>query len=331
MAKGTKSDNSEELVNAAPEPITETTTTAATTTKEEEQETEAPTMPPRPLSPFAQKQATLTEAFPGIDAKVVRAILIAAQGQLDPAFNGLLSLTDPLYEVDESQFEAPAAPAAAPPVPARNQVDEDAQLARRLADEERRGSAARRGGAGGVGVRPPQSRSSQNQEPVDDRSFFDDDLPQIKETFTKGFNETKDLVNGWFDNLRKKVDSPEPQIGGGGAGQYQQSQQQQQRGYRNNSSSAGGRRARFYDGEPDQIDVGGIKLSNNDFEDEADDLHNAPKLPARKPQTSSPPPTSGTAATAKKGIPLKSSQAAPAEDDAFLISDSDDEDKKKST
>jgi len=42
----------------------------------------------------------------------------------------------------------------------------------------------------------------------DDReySFFDDDLPVIKENIRKGFLETQSKVNTWVQNLRKKLD-----------------------------------------------------------------------------------------------------------------------------
>jgi CUE domain len=50
-----------------------------------------PPKPPRPLSPQAQAQATLQEAFPSIDAAVVRAVLVASGGQVEPAFTALLS------------------------------------------------------------------------------------------------------------------------------------------------------------------------------------------------------------------------------------------------
>lgn len=50
-----------------------------------------PPKPPRPMSPQQQAQATLQEAFPSIDAAVVRAVLVASGGQIEPAFTALLS------------------------------------------------------------------------------------------------------------------------------------------------------------------------------------------------------------------------------------------------
>lgn len=50
----------------------------------------APPQPPRPLNPRQQAENTLKEAFPTIDAAVVRAVLTASGGQLEPAFHALL-------------------------------------------------------------------------------------------------------------------------------------------------------------------------------------------------------------------------------------------------
>jgi hypothetical protein len=49
-----------------------------------------PPKPPRPLSPMQQAEATLREAFPTIDAAVVKAVLVASGGRVEPAFNALL-------------------------------------------------------------------------------------------------------------------------------------------------------------------------------------------------------------------------------------------------
>lgn len=49
-----------------------------------------PAKPPRPMSPHAQAEHTLIEAFPSMDAKVVKAVLVASGGQVEPAFNALL-------------------------------------------------------------------------------------------------------------------------------------------------------------------------------------------------------------------------------------------------
>lgn len=49
-----------------------------------------PPMPPRPLSPRHQAEATLKEAFPSIETDVVKAVLVASNWDLERAFHALL-------------------------------------------------------------------------------------------------------------------------------------------------------------------------------------------------------------------------------------------------
>ena len=51
---------------------------------------EAPTKPPRPMDAKEEAQATLIEAFPSVDTKVVRAVLDASGNNVERAFNALL-------------------------------------------------------------------------------------------------------------------------------------------------------------------------------------------------------------------------------------------------
>ncbi len=52
----------------------------------------APPKPPRPakLNPVQQAENTLKEAFPSIDIAVIKAVLRASGGNVEPAFNALL-------------------------------------------------------------------------------------------------------------------------------------------------------------------------------------------------------------------------------------------------
>ncbi len=54
-----------------------------------------PAKPPRPLSPRQQAEATLKEAFPNIELAVIKAVLTASGGELEPAFVALLGLICP--------------------------------------------------------------------------------------------------------------------------------------------------------------------------------------------------------------------------------------------
>ena len=57
----------------------------------QDDESESPEKPPQTTSPHEQAEITLIEAFPTIDTKVVKAVLTASGGQMEPAFNALLS------------------------------------------------------------------------------------------------------------------------------------------------------------------------------------------------------------------------------------------------
>jgi len=84
------------------------------TTTAVETSSQAPEMPPRPLSPMQQAKVTLKEAFPSIDDSIIEAVLIASGGKIEPAFNALLgkkgsrclslpcflAMTDPSYKPD---------------------------------------------------------------------------------------------------------------------------------------------------------------------------------------------------------------------------------------
>lgn len=65
---------------------------APAATKQATVEDEAPPKPPRPLSPQQIAENTLKEAFPSIDAAVVKAVLRASGGRVEPAFNALLGM-----------------------------------------------------------------------------------------------------------------------------------------------------------------------------------------------------------------------------------------------
>ncbi|KAL8683626.1 MAG: hypothetical protein Q9186_000399 [Xanthomendoza sp. 1 TL-2023] len=54
----------------------------------------APPKPPRPVNanPLQQAENTLKEAFPSIDLAVIKAVLRASGGNVEPAFNALLGL-----------------------------------------------------------------------------------------------------------------------------------------------------------------------------------------------------------------------------------------------
>lgn len=97
-------------------------------------------MPPRPQSPFTRAQSQLQEAFPSIEPNVIRAVLVASGGKLDPAFNALLSMSDPDFKPDEALQAAAGGGGGVN----QSQLEQDEALARQLAEQEDR----RRGGRG---------------------------------------------------------------------------------------------------------------------------------------------------------------------------------------
>ena len=72
-------------------PAKNTSTPPAPTVTAQEEE-RPPPQPPRPLSPRQQAENTLKEAFPSIDASVVKAVLTASGGNVEPAFHALLGM-----------------------------------------------------------------------------------------------------------------------------------------------------------------------------------------------------------------------------------------------
>lgn len=50
----------------------------------------APEKPPRPMSEAQKNVSTLKEAFPTVDDAVVKAVLTASGGKVEPAFHALL-------------------------------------------------------------------------------------------------------------------------------------------------------------------------------------------------------------------------------------------------
>ncbi|KIX94307.1 uncharacterized protein Z520_10017 [Fonsecaea multimorphosa CBS 102226] len=183
-----------------------------------------PPKPPRPMSPREQAELTLKEAFPTIETSVIRAVLTASRGEIEPAFNALLGMTDP-----ESQREPEPLPPAKPPRPARqqsptpaklSQLEADELYARQLAQEYNNGAGfdrqqpRRRDSGGRFNENLPGSRvgrpgASPNPDDVPWRSFIDDDLPEIRDNIRKGFMETQKTVNSWISAFKKKIDGEE--------------------------------------------------------------------------------------------------------------------------
>jgi hypothetical protein len=138
----------------------------------EEDEPAPPPKPPRPLSPSAHAENTLIEAFPSIDSKVVKAVLLASGGKVEPAFNALLSMSDPNFENDMVPPPPPRKSSQRQPI---SQLEADEQYARQLAGQY--DSSYSGFGNRGVGDPPlPKRRQDSNLNPNEldrERNFFD--------------------------------------------------------------------------------------------------------------------------------------------------------------
>lgn len=146
-----------------------------------------PTKPPRPASPREQAENTLKEAFPSIDAAVVKAVLAASGGQVEPAFNALLGMSDPDAVREPDPPAMPPRPPRGETVP-QSQLEADEQYARQLEQHYRNAEGRRTGGGGRgggynehlQGSRTGQGRPGANPDPADApwRSFIDGKLSE---------------------------------------------------------------------------------------------------------------------------------------------------------
>ncbi|OJD11761.1 hypothetical protein AJ78_07534 [Emergomyces pasteurianus Ep9510] len=172
---------------------------------------EAPPKPPRPLSPMQQAESTLREAFPSIEASVIKAVLVASNGNLERSFHALLGMSDPSAQVEMPPMMPPRPPRKDSPT--QRQLEADEMYARQLA-EHYSGAGQRRGAPESSWDHEPRLPRQHREtglkpnELYDDRehNFFDDDLPVIKENIRKGFLETQTKVNSWVQNFKKKLE-----------------------------------------------------------------------------------------------------------------------------
>lgn len=363
-------DDIQETGLISEEGTTTTTGPSTTTTAKPMQasvEEEGPKPPPKPQRPSTETQTNeliLKEAFPTVDDGVIKAVLRASGGKVEPAFNALLEMTDPDAAKNEP---AEAAPPPQPPRPTgqraqMSQLEADELYARQLAEHYNNVGAyeARTSSRNPDGR--PRPRAQQGQQGYgDDRehSFLDDDLPVIRDNLRKGFEETQKQVNGWITNIRKKLEENFDESDQGGSSQqgYQGQQQQQHGQY---ARQGPGRRSgdyHNYDADPQVLsdDFAGMKFSSDGtpvnkqssgvyrpppsgspapgsgrrvgFKEETDEINmydSSPKVP--------PKDTPSSGAKTSKWQPLSSIDPSPIGDnDPFSLGDSEDEKDTKDT
>jgi hypothetical protein len=333
--------------------------------QEPEEDGPPPSKPPRPLSPQQQAENTLIEAFPSIDTKVVKAVLTASGGKVEPAFNALLGMSDPSFAADEPPPpRQPARPMHREPM---SQMEADEAYARRLA-EQYNTEAPRAQNT--YNQREPGRRgvNRQQQQYYDDpdspeRNFFDDDLPEIGRNIQQGFMETQKKFNSWITNLQKKIEggddeeedlysasqpSSRQNTGFQGRQNFGPSQADQLRGIRKMSEQRRSTEAQRYDADPHEM--GEDEFERLELRDDEAPPPMPPRTSSRKAPNPDlfkssparqPPPgpvdevdAADRAAAAsgdeksKKWQPLTSVAPAPEEDnDPFSLGDDDDADK----
>jgi hypothetical protein len=176
--------------------------------------------------------------------------------------------------MSDPDFQAEEQPPPQPPRPTQrqehnqyrelSQLEKDELYARQLAEHYQSGSTGF--GSQERGNPPlPKRRTDTGLKPNEmydkEHSFFDDDLPVIKQQLTKGFQDTQKTFNKWITDFKKKIDGdeddepPMAQSSRQGAQQrhdYGPSQSDQMRGIRKMSqeqSRRSGDRER-YDADP---------------------------------------------------------------------------------
>lgn len=176
-----------------------TRTSSARAVHFKDSEETPPAKPPRPTSPNTQAIDTLSEAFPTTEKSVIRAVLLASGGKIEPAFNALLSMSDPDFQGDE-------APPPQPPRPTQQQrqLEQDELYARQLAEHYATANPnpnPRRQQGERAQPRPNAPQGAEREY-----SFFDDDLPEIRENLRQGFLSTQRNINKWVTDFRKRID-----------------------------------------------------------------------------------------------------------------------------
>ncbi|KAH7320902.1 hypothetical protein B0I35DRAFT_407929 [Stachybotrys elegans] len=308
----------------------------------------APPKPPRPLTETQKNELILKEAFPGVEELVIKAVLSASGGRVEPAFNALLEMTDP-EAVKREPAETP------PPQPPRpqgrremSQMEADELYARQLAQQY--------DNAGAYEARTSnrqRDRSANNMSDEDrEYNFIDDELPVIRDNLRKGFAETQTKVNGWISTLRKRLEDTfdESNEGGEGHGQYQRRPGEPSRrsgdydrydadpqvlgddfaNIRLNADGSaarqGGAHAGVFRPPPQSTSPRPSDGRRVGFKEETEEINmyeTSPKVPPKDPAP-------GSGAKASKWQPLSTMEPSPITDnDPFSLGDSEDEKEAK--
>ncbi|AJT90118.1 ASB_HP2_G0049670.mRNA.1.CDS.1 [Saccharomyces cerevisiae] len=209
----------EEKVNKSSGIDEDEVVTPAEDAKEEEEEN--PPLPARRKSeeepskenPILQE---LKDAFPNLEEKYIKAVIIASQGVLSPAFNALLFLSDPESGKD---IELPTQPVRKnPEAPARRrqtQLEQDELLARQL-DEQFNSSHSRRRNRDRATRsmheqrrrrHNPNEREQHHEDSEEEDSwsqFVEKDLPELTDRAGRSLQDTANKVSNWISDAYRR-------------------------------------------------------------------------------------------------------------------------------
>ncbi|KOG96554.1 ubiquitin-binding protein CUE5 [Saccharomyces eubayanus] len=203
---------------------------AKKTDEGEEKEEEQPPLPARNRSeePAPKENPILQElkdAFPNLEEKYIKAVIIASQGALDPAFNALLFLSDPESGKDIELPTQPVRKISEAPVRRRQtQLEQDELLARQL-DEQFNRSHSRRHhrdrAAQNTHEQRLKDRQRRRQNPLSPEErreyygnaeeqedswsqFVDKDLPELTDRAGRSLQDTANKVSSWISDAYKR-------------------------------------------------------------------------------------------------------------------------------
>ncbi|KAI9808420.1 MAG: ubiquitin-binding protein cue5 [Phylliscum demangeonii] len=293
------------------------------------EEDQAPPQPPRRQSPQPEGEAMLKEAFPSIDAAVIKAVLVASSGNIERAFNALLGMSDPDAAQEPPPPPQPPRPTVVGPdlsgntSTSSNQLQADEQYARQLAlqyheslrqeppsvPRTARGDPPLPSRKKATGLKPNELNEDEQH------SFLDDDLPVIKENIRRTFLETQSKVNKWVSDFRRKIDGDDgDQMDGRPVQGYPPGVPQQPYG----GSRSGDFRRRSADRDRERYDADPMVLGD-DLQglDLRDDEEAPPPPPRRSTRPLANPelfkPTSTTSTSSSRKV---SFQAGPPDENA---------------
>ncbi|CCF57595.1 hypothetical protein KAFR_0C06040 [Kazachstania africana CBS 2517] len=328
VVKGGKEVSSEEPSKEKPEDdlvedvdIEENDTNKSVQNEDESKE-KAPPLPTREKTPETKEEnpifKQLREAFPNIEENHIKAVIIASQGAIDPAFNALLFLSDPDSGKDIKLPSRPVTPGISSHKKL-NQLEQDEMLARQLSDQYNKPRRGRHHRPRPHRPQPGtdeyawyeariQDRERRRHRPLTDeerREIYDDDdtwanfvekdLPELRAKANKSIQETATKVSNWWSGVTKNFANDEydqqPRRSGSNTDYNMNDDQlrQQEEALRyyekKRSNTKPGERRRFnsfgaHVGERgDSLENHGILLTNEDLSDDEDV---PPQLPSRE-------------------------------------------------